>query len=293
MTTTCIHYLINLKTRPDRLEKSLETLSKVGITPIIHSVAKPESKGFFERRGNRGNYESHLQILKMICDSDYNEKQVFSIIEDDVYLHHNFVIDFPKVVELFKNSTYDIVFLNHYNYDAKEIELVTSDTIIWCTQFMLITKASAFIIYKKLKEIYDEGERVGYLINFDVIIKNFNNICYTNYCLTWQNNSISDIVGENLKFYIPELQHNEFSNKFYYLTYAWSEQIKNKIYLEDSGYIKHAYDSFREHAWKLVDNGIQIINGEGDLVETIIINDNHTMNCNVWHGHGYCQLELA
>ena len=66
MTIPYIHYLINLKTRPDRLKTSLENLSNVGITPIIHSVTKPETKGFFESRGERGCYESHKSFFYLV-----------------------------------------------------------------------------------------------------------------------------------------------------------------------------------------------------------------------------------
>jgi hypothetical protein len=103
------------------------------------------------------------------------------------------------------------------------------------------------------------------------------------------NNSSSDIIGTSIK-YIPEPQHNEYSNKFYILTYGWNTKIK--IYLNMTGYIEYG-DSFRDYAWKLVDNAIQIINMEGDLVETIKKCDDGNMWCDVWHGHGYCQLELA
>lgn len=103
-------YIINLKRRPDRLEKIKKRLKKQNIQKyqIIEAVDGQDSKileyyhwkhrnhNFFESPGALGVLLSALKILK---DAWENKYERFLILEDDVVFTHNFSQDFMERIQ--------------------------------------------------------------------------------------------------------------------------------------------------------------------------------------------------
>ncbi|WP_261363071.1 glycosyltransferase family 25 protein [Gemmata palustris] len=86
-----MHYLINLRKRPDRLAESLEECRRVGIQPIVWEATDgttvPMPPDFKENAGALGCRLSHMSVLADVIAKGYEQ---VCVLEDDVTFVPNF-----------------------------------------------------------------------------------------------------------------------------------------------------------------------------------------------------------
>jgi len=110
-------YLINLKSRPDRLKISTEILNRYNIKFEIFEAIEgnpgiiTESEVLNKKPGAMGCLLSHLEIIKLAKANKYKNILIF---EDDVELIDNFNIEFNDSIKELPNE-WDMIYLGGSN----------------------------------------------------------------------------------------------------------------------------------------------------------------------------------
>lgn len=159
--------LINLKRRPERLERSLRRLRDAGFTNIrveeavdaangdAHLAAawarhgsprlNPYDKEFFSSfKGKQGCMLSHLNVLQYVIQ---HEIPYFIVFEDDVLFYEKWSALAP---EYYANTpkTYDLLYLGAWIEGACNTPITTNPCL--CTNAMAMTLEGARRIYRFL-----------------------------------------------------------------------------------------------------------------------------------------------
>lgn len=104
-------FIINLKSRPDRLSEITQQLSKIGLSidhPKIHlfEAIRPEDKGDFPSLGARGCFFSHLGVLEKSRDAGHES---VAILEDDADWSPSMMSAHPDELLALKNIDWGIL----------------------------------------------------------------------------------------------------------------------------------------------------------------------------------------
>lgn len=179
-------FVINLKRRPDKLEKFLANLpqvfsgEKINVFEAIDGSKYDIPKWFDvtgskeKIAGNYGCYLSHLEIIR-------NIKSTTLIFEDDAIFSENFDDKYKQSIEYMNNISYDLFYLGGYNnkkplpvdkknniyrcvntsrthayiisgsHTAKNIELLLTNPKVW-HRYLLKQKYHIDNLYGKLQE---------------------------------------------------------------------------------------------------------------------------------------------
>jgi GR25 family glycosyltransferase involved in LPS biosynthesis len=213
-------YVINLDSRPDRLNQVWNICKKNGITNFerfpgivptddvirnskLINPRKILKKNVIEYlRGSLGCKMSHLEVLKKAqkCSED-----LILIIEDDVVFDDNFSIYLNLSLNYLKDKDWDILFLSSNLKNSTDAEKVDTNTLKIING---LTTTAQLFQRKNLEKIINIIEHSECEID-----NTYNDLLEHKYCVypmcCYQRESHSDIIG-------VDLDYGYYNKKFFY-----------------------------------------------------------------------------
>ena len=110
-------YLINLNSRPDRLERMKVRLKKLGIEYERFSACVPLDRGYFPNTGNRGIAMSFRTILKMARAANLESVLVF---EDDAMFRDDFHEIWKQFLTQLDFRAWDVILLGGHIFKSQK-----------------------------------------------------------------------------------------------------------------------------------------------------------------------------
>jgi GR25 family glycosyltransferase involved in LPS biosynthesis len=202
-------FLINLDKRTDRLEKSLQELSKIKLTEVIRMPGQIYDKTPYPFiNGSIGCMLSHRLCLE---EALRQKKNVF-IFEDDIQFigHHNLYEIIEETCEELEKIKFDVFYLGANllrpaHQISNRLAKLTSakSTVAYATSYNFIEKLLSYFPTDEFNEPIDA--------TYDNNVVPNNN-CYISIpmCVV-QRNDYSDIEGQNVK-YTEYLENRYWSN---------------------------------------------------------------------------------
>jgi GR25 family glycosyltransferase involved in LPS biosynthesis len=213
-------YVINLDSRPDRLNQVWNICKKNGITNFerfpgivptddvirnskLINPRKILKKNVIEYlRGSLGCKMSHIEVLKKAreCNED-----LILILEDDVVFDDNFSIYLNLSLNYLKDKDWDILFLSSNLKNSTDAEKVDTNTLRIING---LTTTAQLFKKKNLEKIINIIEQSECEID-----NTYNDLLEHKYCVypmcCYQRESHSDIIG-------MELDYGYYNKKFFY-----------------------------------------------------------------------------
>lgn len=174
-------FLINLDSRPDRLDHSTKELNKVNIKFSRFPGLVFKDRGKYKSIGRRGCAESHLTIIQ----NNHNNQNPFLIIEDDIIFAdyfdkiHYFINIIPNEWDLlffyntFKRSNNEIKWIKRTPYGThfylvnnksvdKIIDLSKSNRLAIDNFYMHKSLNNYLTTFSFVKQLIDLGSNIEY-----------------------------------------------------------------------------------------------------------------------------------
>lgn len=185
--------IINLERRPDRKEEMIQECESKGLNPVFH-IAIDGQKDFFGKihtrrmRGHAGCQQSHINLLKRIKGTqDYH-----LILEDDAVLTDGFKLELDNVLNKLPND-WTMCYLggNTYLYENS-----VEDFDEYFYRALRVMATHCYLVKDEcIDNILNVLESRYHKVDVMLMEYQLNNVVYlTKKCLSWQRESMSDIV---------------------------------------------------------------------------------------------------